>query len=1160
MTREPETVPDAGAHPEPGQIAAHAERRLAPAEAGRIDEHLAGCPICHEVFAETLRFGLDEEAEEAPPGHAAGVIPFARRPAFRLAAGLAVAASVLVVFQQLWRARSERPAAPLVAELAQAIGTRRFIEPRLTGGFQHGRLVILRSGDRPQGLDAHTPSVLDAVAQIRKRAQGDTTPEALAALAVTYLVSGDIAKAVRTLESATAQDPKNPRLQSDLAAAYLVRASRLDEPADIPKALEAAETAIAIPDAPPEAWFNRALALEQLHLVDSAKKAWEDFLERDSTSAWADEARKHIEELPPAQQSTLEEDRARARAAIAQGQAGVDRLADDAPQVLRAYFDNELLAEWADAQLTGHTGAVVLRAHAQQVGQAVFRATGDALQRDAAMALASAPSAASRDPPRSQAQALGHKAFLEAQRLHDLGQPSCAAFRDSHRLLQAGGSPYAAWARERVLVTCLYPRKNAAVLPELARIESDARQKQHCSLLARALWMTALAHSDAGDYDRAVQHYRRAQQVYRALRDPEGEASVALRLAYALNSSGDSRAGWREGLRALGLSDTLDQPARREEALFLIAVASWQDGLAASAVHVLTEVADLTRQHGRLGRIALALTWRAQALYALGQQERAAADLAEARRVLSSAGDIPYADNIEAFLDVAEGRLLESAQPEEALASLQRAMPYFEEILPALVPALRVDVARVLRARGRDGEAEAELAAAIREVESQASLGDAGRQGAFFDYAASRPFDEMVALQLDARDNPLRALQYVERSRGRQLRAALVARPRASPRRAGSSASPVPAPLSPEALQRLLPEGVALVYYVVLPDRVAAWVLSRGESRYFRLPAAPDELRRRVAGYELAVEGGEPLALLREPASALFDAIVRPLLPALAGHESLVLLPDGALQSLPFPSLWNRESGRYLVEDYRLSQSPSGAVFLHATAAATRSKSGSPPHLLAVGNPRLAPESGLPQLPGSEREAGDVARLYSDSELLLAADATQRAFLEGLGRSDVVHFAGHAVQGDLPGSGRLMFAPDRDAGESGAVRADEIAASDLERTRLVVLAGCRTATGERSRFEGVRGVTRPFLAAGVPMVVASLWDVDDAASRAFFLEFHRHFLAEGEAASAVRVAQLALLGGDDPVLAHPSKWAGFVSFGGLVQRVDAAGRQVALGP
>jgi CHAT domain-containing protein len=66
------------------------------------------------------------------------------------------------------------------------------------------------------------------------------------------------------------------------------------------------------------------------------------------------------------------------------------------------------------------------------------------------------------------------------------------------------------------------------------------------------------------------------------------------------------------------------------------------------------------------------------------------------------------------------------------------------------------------------------------------------------------------------------------------------------------------------------------------------------------------------------------------------------------------------------------------------------------------------------------------------------------------------------------------------------------------------------------------------------------------MVVASLWDVDDSASRRFFLEFHRRFLAGADAATAVQETQVALLRGTDPVLAHPSKWAGFVSLGGMV--------------
>ena len=224
-------------HPDPGLIAAHADGRLTGTEAAQLDEHLAGCSACYEVFSETLRFKLDDEPSSVP--ESAQIAAWVRRPAFRLAAVLAVATTVIVAAQQLWLGRFRPGPSDPVAELARAMGTTRFIEPRLTGGFQHGRYVVLRSAERPQGLDAYPPAVMAAVARVREKTEGDSSPQALGAQAVTFLISGDVSKAVKALEFATAQDPKNPRLLSDLAAAYLVRASRLDEPSDIPKALEA---------------------------------------------------------------------------------------------------------------------------------------------------------------------------------------------------------------------------------------------------------------------------------------------------------------------------------------------------------------------------------------------------------------------------------------------------------------------------------------------------------------------------------------------------------------------------------------------------------------------------------------------------------------------------------------------------------------------------------------------------------------------------------------------------------------------------------------------------------------------------------------------------------------------------------------------------------
>src|SRR4029079_8760485 len=46
-----------------------------------------------------------------------------------------------------------------------------------------------------------------------------------------------------------------------------------------------------------EARFNRALCFEQLGLPEEAKKAWQEYLQIDPNSKWADEARRHIEKI-----------------------------------------------------------------------------------------------------------------------------------------------------------------------------------------------------------------------------------------------------------------------------------------------------------------------------------------------------------------------------------------------------------------------------------------------------------------------------------------------------------------------------------------------------------------------------------------------------------------------------------------------------------------------------------------------------------------------------------------------------------------------------------------------------------------------------------------------------------------------------------------------
>jgi CHAT domain-containing protein/tetratricopeptide (TPR) repeat protein len=1134
VTRETRSVSPTSGCPDPALIAAHADHRLSGAEAARMDEHVAGCRDCYQVFAETVRFGLaEDEAGVARAGAPVAAPALFRRPLFKTAAALATAAVVLLALA-LWftRGRLRGAPAPLLAELAEAMGDRRFVQPRLTGGFRHGRLVTLRSGDTREGLDTQSPAVLGAVARIRQRAEGDTSPEALGALGVTYLVSGDTSAAVKALESATAQDPKDARLQSDLAAAYLVRAERADEPADIPKALEAAERAIALENAPVEAWFNRALALERLHLTDAARKAWDDYLQRDTSSPWAEEARQHLEALPKEQKSSAEEDKARVRAALDEGPAATDRLADEAPHLLREYFDDELLPAWAEAHLAGDPQANLHAEHARLLGDALLRSTGDAMAQDTARALAEPPATAtSRDALRSQA--LGYGALREAKGLYDAQQSSCAASRAAQRELGAGGSPYVGWGRLQVVISCLHPSKPQAAHDALALLENGAAPRSYLQLLGRVRWLQGLTRGVRADLTESLDLYRSALATFRKARDLESQAAIHVWLAESLHLMGDLKGAWRERSQSHSLLHDV-QASRRRHAILAEAVSACLDERKPrTALHFQTALVDSAFDWSRAAAIREALTQRAGIHDALGRERLAEADLQASRNWVARIADAGLARDGAADSDAAEGTILLHRQPKAAAAALERALTYFRSATPARVPGLQLLLARAQMAQGLDAAAERELLTGIEAFEQQrTTLRDAALQVSFFDQSFPM-FDDMVRLQVLRRHDPERALAFVERGRARQLMDAL--------------ADTTFTPLEPAAMKRELPDGLALVYYAVLDDRLFAWVLTRSGSRFLERPLPAAELSRLVAAHRASLDPPVPVAAVRLASSRLHDELVRPLLPFLASQRALIFIPDGVLQSVAFASLWDRQTSRYLAEDYLLGLAPSGTVFIHASAGTGAALKGRTSRALIVGNPLFNRQLwALPSLPAAEAEAGAISGLYAHATLLTGSGATKAAFLAAARTSDVVHYAGHAsADTDAPSAARLLFAPDARGNHSGALYLHELRKQDFRRARVVVLAACRTAAGAVSRVEGALSLCRPFLAAGVPNVVASLWDIDDAVSRRFFTAFHRGLLDAGDPLVALRRTQVAFLHDGDPSLAHPASWAAFICMGGL---------------
>ena len=72
---------------------------------------------------------------------------------------------------------------------------------------------------------------------------------------------------------------------------------------------------------------------------------------------------------------------------------------------------------------------------------------------------------------------------------------------------------------------------------------------------------------------------------------------------------------------------------------------------------------------------------------------------------------------------------------------------------------------------------------------------------------------------------------------------------------------------------------------------------------------------------------------------------------------------------------------------------------------------------------------------------------------------------------------------------------------------------------LAVLSACDTGRG-RISGDGVIGLSRGYIAAGVPSIVVSLWPVSDQATMDLMSSFYKAMLAGADKAGALRAAML----------------------------------------
>jgi CHAT domain-containing protein len=1019
-------------------------------------------------------------------------------------------------------------------ELAKAVGTVRFTEGRLTGGFRFA----------PYSETSPPPSIPESVLRpvvkrMRHVAEAGSNPQALADLGILRLLEKRTNEAVVSLESAAAHAPDDARFQSDLAAAYLARAHEGDRPGDWIRALAAADGAVRSDPSLPEARFNRAVALEKLFLTNDAREAWQAVLRTGKDSGWAREAALRLQRLQgPADAEIWKKERDRLdKAALRGDQAEVTALVARFRQPARQYAEEDLLSSWAKATVSGQPADAerALRI-ARAIGAAQIRLHGDAMVRDGVVAIDAARSAS----PATCLPCLvrGHHLYADgARQVRDRQiDRAMQVLTEAEKELHQAGSPFVFWARFN-LALCDYFRPHYPRTREaLNRLRLDFAAGRYPILSARVSYVLSSMDVLTSRLGAALPSLQKVEQVFTSNGEIENLVMTNELLALGLGDLGETEEALKHLLRALRMRDRAP-PSRVFAVVDLMALNCLRRGEIDVARYFQHELLSDALTQRIPSFVSFAHRRRARTFYFAGQHREALWDLEAADQQARAIPDGGIRRRQQAEDRMARGEIeLALGQPAAAVQSLSAAIAVFGRTGFSYYVSNSLFVrARAFLTLGDERRADQDFRGGLREIERARDSAPEGLLRISLYDQATALFDEILSFQA-LRGEGDRAFDTSERVRARQLL---------------DRSQPAGAILGVHEIQRRIPQGTVLVKYALLPDRLLVWALSadRVELRQVLLDAGTFTARvKQVCGL---LQQGAPGTALGATLRELHRTLLAPVGDRVRGAGALVVVPDKILHLLPFAALVDPDTGRYVIQDHALSVSPSANVYVHCLERVGSVSKGGSALIVAADEfdrsrfPRLDP------LRRAAEEARRIAAAYPGSRLLAGAEATREHFLDLASRGpQMIHFAGHALlNADHPDLSMLVFAGN--GGKDGAtvVYSFEVAGMNLAATRLVVLSACSTAAGRLSASEGATSLARSFLAAGVPAVVASLWDVDDPAAARLLVELHRRLRSGDDPITAVRAVQLSELG-----KASPAEWAAFQLIGGLPPPLQEGGK------
>jgi CHAT domain-containing protein len=985
-----------------------------------------------------------------------------------------------------------------------------------------------------------------------------------------YMAGQKFSEALQWLRKAVEANPKDAGIHSDLGAVLLEMARQNPNPEQkaeemarsfdhLSKALEWDKELLA-------ARFNLALWHEANHLLEAAEITWQTYLQKDSSSGWADEARKQLKRLQEKKGSSYQ-----------------NKVQQDFDNFVAAATDGDEVTVWKifsrSRQLGGNTIIRRLIQEYLQYAEEDKAAEADTRLRFIAMAgkleldrvgdhFTADLAAYYRNTTAAQRKLLQKAVGLFKPAADFLNK---AEYRKAAELytqaerfyMQAGNRCEAATAQAWIGACALRVPDTKQALAIFERLEALGSEHTYKLLRAQALLNIADAQASGRDFSKSQDNADKARVIYESIEDVSG-ALKSLQAPVVMNQQfSEFYKSTGFALQGLDIAASFS-PEAREIWPFYQLIAFNLNMLNFPAVALEFQK---TALHLALGADLPALKSRSYAQLALIYQK-----LGKSKQALEN-GELALAQ-ADTIKDE-KGRANMAANSMLNLAHLYREMGDFEQALTYYNQAIELHKQLNLQIYAADAHrgkllsliglkdyggigAEIKTAISLLEKDRPKILDDSNRNS-YFDHAQSI-YDLAIDYTYSHLQDTRTAFTYSEASHARSLLDMVYAGGNVVTNQKAPDVriSQVTRPLEVTEIQKHLPRQSQILQYAVLENKVITWVISGDsiESAEQAIPLA--ELTERINGFlqAIAQPSTNDSREVTDRGKSLYELLIKPVKANLKTDGLVFIVPDKILNYLPFGAMICPQSGKYFVEEYLFELAPSSSLMLRCCEQAQEKANIRSEQVLAIGNPTFdrARFSLLADLPTAASEAETVARLYDATHTLTGQKASAQIVKRLMPDADVIHFAGHYVadRRDPMLSGLLlakeMAGNDGDDKANGVLTAADVYDMRLHRTRLVVLSACGTGVERYYKGEGAIGMARPFIKAGVPVVVASLWPVKSEPTSQLMIAFHRHrkrdFLS---AARALRQAQLDMLARPEPDMRNPHTWAAFVTIGGFAE-------------